>query len=393
MSATTNHRSEDVGSVSDEAPPMLKSGSVRERKRDKHMLDAKMCKDECVASGELLDPRVLRWLWGASGVSPPQVLDEELKYRITTEVGTRAVIFACEEKRGLRNVMPFLLINLPRLAKDLQLPSPEQRKEKGLLGGGRERRKKRHHEEKASETVRATAPEDPVIGTVGATKEIPEQRYTDTPYTLLDASTLSSVAKPSGSASLDFIRRLVPDQDFDLVKSVPDLAVLEAALVWTGEATTRLSQARDEIVRTKCSMDGMFGRHNDLLKQLEEMRAQEDREKESLRLELDVARANAQSSKALAQSLEPKTFVAACIFLKGLGGLLFVLGSGFGAFLLILYLVLTSPVLYDFYNSDVGEPEFIRLLHEFLQVILKLSNSNKGLHFTNITLGWYTSCT
>ncbi|XP_073030051.1 uncharacterized protein [Primulina eburnea] len=67
--------------------------------------------------------------------------------------------------------------------------------------------------------------------------------------------------------------------------------------------------------------------------------------------------------------VDSKTFVAACIFLKGLGGLLFVLGSGFGAFLLILYLVLTAPMFYDFYNYDVGEPEFIRLLHEFLQCV------------------------
>ncbi|KZV52398.1 hypothetical protein F511_33539 [Dorcoceras hygrometricum] len=100
--------------------------------------------------------------------------------------------------------------------------------------------------------------------------------------------------RPLRSASLDFIRRLVPGQDFDL------------ALVWTGEATNHLSQARDEVVRTKRSMDGVLGRHNDLLKQLEEMRAQEDREKESMRLQLEAARTDAHSSKALAQSLEVK---------------------------------------------------------------------------------------
>ncbi|KZV54493.1 hypothetical protein F511_27161 [Dorcoceras hygrometricum] len=102
-------------------------------------------------------------------------------------------------------------------------------------------------------------------------------------------------------------------EDFDVVKGVPDLVVLEAVslhfmqdLVWTGEATNRLSQARDEVVRTKRSMDGVLGRHKDLLKQLEEMRAQEDREKESLRLALEAARADAQSSKALEQYLEAK---------------------------------------------------------------------------------------
>ncbi|KZV34408.1 hypothetical protein F511_34717 [Dorcoceras hygrometricum] len=139
---------------------------------------------------------------------------------------------------------------------------------------------KRHHEEKASEPARATAPANPVTEPVGVVEKIPKQQSTQVPYVLLDTSALSFVAKPFGFASLDFIRRLVPDQDFDLVKSVPDLAVLEAvnlhfmqALVWTGEAMNRLYQAR---------------------------------EKESLRLELEAALADAQSSKALAQSLEAK---------------------------------------------------------------------------------------
>ncbi|KZV49604.1 lysosomal Pro-X carboxypeptidase-like [Dorcoceras hygrometricum] len=37
MSATTNHRSEGVGSVSSEAPPMLKSGRMQERKREQNI--------------------------------------------------------------------------------------------------------------------------------------------------------------------------------------------------------------------------------------------------------------------------------------------------------------------------------------------------------------------
>lgn len=36
----------------------------------------------------------------------------------------------------------------------------------------------------------------------------------------------------------------------------------------------------------------------------------------------------------------------------------------------ISYLILTTPLLYDFYNYNVGEQEFNRLLHEFLQVLL-----------------------
>ncbi|KZV40202.1 senescence-associated carboxylesterase 101-like [Dorcoceras hygrometricum] len=57
---------------------------------------------------------------------------------------------------------------------------------------------------------------------------------------------------------------------------------------------------------TRRSMNGVLRHHNDPLKQFEEMRAQEDREKESLRLELEATRADAKSYKALAQSMEVK---------------------------------------------------------------------------------------
>ncbi|KZV18897.1 hypothetical protein F511_23330 [Dorcoceras hygrometricum] len=61
---------------------------------------------------------------------------------------------------------------------------------------------------------------------VSATNKDPEQQSTEPPYIFLDASAISFVSKPSGSASLDFIRRLVPDQDFDQLKRAPDLGSL-----------------------------------------------------------------------------------------------------------------------------------------------------------------------
>ncbi|KZV47112.1 hypothetical protein F511_21068 [Dorcoceras hygrometricum] len=128
----------------------------------------------------------------------------------------------------------------------------------------------------------------------------PEQQTTEAPYVLLDTSAISFVANPSGSVSLDFTRRLVHDQDFDLVKSVPDLAALEAAslhfmqaLVWNGEVANRLLRARDEVTMTRHSMYGMLTRHDGLMKQLEEMRAISDKEKESMLLELETSRAQA----------------------------------------------------------------------------------------------------
>ncbi|KZV58710.1 hypothetical protein F511_31859 [Dorcoceras hygrometricum] len=168
-----------------------------------------------------------------------------------------------------------------------------------------ERRKKHRHEEKNKESAQATVSKCPISEPQGTAGKAPEQQSTEAPYVLLDTSVISFVAKPFGSVSLDFVRCLVPDQDFDLVKSVPFLAALEAAdlhfmqaLVWSGEVENRLTQAQDEVVMTQRSMDGVLDRHNDLMKQLDEIRAQKDKEKESVLLELEAIRAEAQSSKA-----------------------------------------------------------------------------------------------
>ncbi|KZV36637.1 hypothetical protein F511_28586 [Dorcoceras hygrometricum] len=114
----------------------------------------------------------------------------------------------------------------PEEASSSRAPSKEKRK---TPSEGRERCKKRRHEEGATDSARVSIPEEPVNEPVDTAQAFPEQKSTEVPYVLLDTSAISFLAKPSGSVSLDFIRRLVPDQDFDLVKSVPDLSVLEAA--------------------------------------------------------------------------------------------------------------------------------------------------------------------
>ncbi|KAG1362565.1 hypothetical protein COCNU_10G007840 [Cocos nucifera] len=65
--------------------------------------------------------------------------------------------------------------------------------------------------------------------------------------------------------------------------------------------------------------------------------------------------------------VEMKHVVAATIFLKGLGGLLFIFSSSFGAYLLLLYLAFITPVVYDFYNYDMERPEFVQLFVKFAQ--------------------------
>lgn len=67
--------------------------------------------------------------------------------------------------------------------------------------------------------------------------------------------------------------------------------------------------------------------------------------------------------------VEVRKIVATTLALKGIGGILFVFGSSFGSYLLMLHLAVTSPLLYDFYNYDSGSPECLALLNEFLQSI------------------------
>ncbi|KAF2591813.1 hypothetical protein F2Q70_00042129, partial [Brassica cretica] len=65
--------------------------------------------------------------------------------------------------------------------------------------------------------------------------------------------------------------------------------------------------------------------------------------------------------------IEVKQVVWAIVALKGLGGLLFVVGNIVGAYLLAFYLVVVSPILYDFYNYGPEDRQFSLLLTEFLQ--------------------------
>ncbi|KZV46125.1 hypothetical protein F511_31280 [Dorcoceras hygrometricum] len=175
----------------------------------------------------------------------------------------------------------------------------------------KERRKKRRHEKRDTGSTQEPIPEVTISEPEGTTNEGPKRKSSEEPYTLLDASKISFVSNPSGSASLDFIRHMVPDQDFDQLKRTPDLEVFESAglhfmqsLAWFGEAASRFSKARAEVVKTKRSYDVVLGRHEVLLKQLEEIQTKENVEKESLTAELESARAEAQTYKAKVQSLE-----------------------------------------------------------------------------------------
>ncbi|KZV37586.1 dynein heavy chain [Dorcoceras hygrometricum] len=144
----------------------------------------------------------------------------------------------------------------------------------------------------------------PTSEPVGTAGKHPEQQPTEVPYVLLDTSMISFVADPSGLVSLDFTRHLSPTRILTWCSEPPTLRLLIPSLVWSDEAANRLTQARDEVVMTRRSMYEVLGRHNDLMKHLEKLRAQKDGENESLLLELEATRAKVHSSKAQVQSLE-----------------------------------------------------------------------------------------
>ncbi|KAK1430418.1 hypothetical protein QVD17_13130 [Tagetes erecta] len=69
---------------------------------------------------------------------------------------------------------------------------------------------------------------------------------------------------------------------------------------------------------------------------------------------------------------EIKFLLAGAIALKALGSLLFIFGSTFGATLLILHQLIATPMLYDFYNYDIENKEFVRLFIKFTQSLALL---------------------
>ncbi|XP_050215386.1 uncharacterized protein LOC126666609 [Mercurialis annua] len=64
--------------------------------------------------------------------------------------------------------------------------------------------------------------------------------------------------------------------------------------------------------------------------------------------------------------VEIKNLVAAAIAVKGLGGLLFIFGSSFGAYLLLLHQAIVTPLLFDFYNYE-ADKEFNQLFIKFTE--------------------------
>jgi uncharacterized membrane protein YphA (DoxX/SURF4 family) len=70
--------------------------------------------------------------------------------------------------------------------------------------------------------------------------------------------------------------------------------------------------------------------------------------------------------------VEIKILVATAIAVKGIGGLLFIFGSSFGAYLLLLHQAIATPMLYDFYNYDVELKEFSQLFVKFTQSLALL---------------------
>jgi uncharacterized membrane protein YphA (DoxX/SURF4 family) len=58
----------------------------------------------------------------------------------------------------------------------------------------------------------------------------------------------------------------------------------------------------------------------------------------------------------------------AAIVLEGVGGLLFILGSSLGAYLLLIFLAAVTPIIHDFYNYDLASPDYLHQFNSFLKV-------------------------
>ncbi|MFS7924747.1 putative HR-like lesion-inducer [Helianthus anomalus] len=70
--------------------------------------------------------------------------------------------------------------------------------------------------------------------------------------------------------------------------------------------------------------------------------------------------------------IDVKHVVLASMVLKGVGGILFVFGSTTGAYLLIYYLLLMTPLLHDFYDYDMDDLAFHPHLTDFVQSLALL---------------------
>ncbi|XP_047055014.1 uncharacterized protein LOC124661197 [Lolium rigidum] len=62
-----------------------------------------------------------------------------------------------------------------------------------------------------------------------------------------------------------------------------------------------------------------------------------------------------------------KTVTTTTLFLKGYGGGFLILNLSLGAFLLLVYLAFITPVMCDFYNYEMGSPQFVQLFTQFSQ--------------------------
>ncbi|KZV55105.1 hypothetical protein F511_07491 [Dorcoceras hygrometricum] len=139
---------------------------------------------------------------------------------------------------------------------------------------------------------KSPAREVPMVGEEphASTKELPEERPALSPQSL---------------------SAIVPDKDLDFVMKTPDAEVIEAAslhflqaLVWSGEVLNRLCRAHYEVVLNRRSMDGVLSRHDQLMKQFEDLCKQKDEEKQQHLLELEAPRALVQSSAVEIQRLK-----------------------------------------------------------------------------------------
>ncbi|CAI9771267.1 unnamed protein product [Fraxinus pennsylvanica] len=67
--------------------------------------------------------------------------------------------------------------------------------------------------------------------------------------------------------------------------------------------------------------------------------------------------------------VEMKHLILGAIIMKGFGSLLFIFGSSLGAVILLLHQLIAAPILYDFYNYDAEQKDYLLLGNSSLRLL------------------------
>ncbi|KZV43178.1 hypothetical protein F511_23654 [Dorcoceras hygrometricum] len=109
----------------------------------------------------------------------------------------------------------------------------------------------------------------------------------------------SFITRPVTTTTVAFFQNFSPELDLPVINSASNQAITEAlatnfmqALVWGGESSRRVSNAREVARSSKQSLDEMLVQHDKLMRELEDVRGASDAEKRSLEDKMTTSEAS-----------------------------------------------------------------------------------------------------